>query len=72
MKSSANSSTLTFSALGPMNCPQPQFIGPPLPAVNNLCIAIFYEGRDVFERSPAGDMPFIAIAEHSIQETGSA
>src|ERR1700733_14771995 len=51
---------------------QPQFIGPPFPVVNNLCVAvIFYEGRDVFARAPAGDMPLVAVAEHPIQETGS-
>jgi hypothetical protein len=41
--------------------------------VNNLRVAvIFDEGRYVFDRSPAGDMPFVAVAEHPIQETGRA
>src|SRR5579859_989399 len=52
---------------------QPEFIGPSFPMVNNLGVAvIFDEGRYVFDRSPAGDMPFVAFAEHPIQETGSA
>jgi hypothetical protein len=41
--------------------------------MNNLCIAVFfYEGRDVFDRSPTGDMPFVAVAKDAVQETGSA
>src|ERR1700692_2361402 len=52
---------------------QPQFIGPPFPMVNNLRIAvIFDEGRYVFDRSPAGDVSFVAVAKDTVQETGSA
>jgi hypothetical protein len=41
--------------------------------VNNLGVAIIFdEGRYVFDRSPAGDVSFVAVSKHPVQETGSA
>jgi hypothetical protein len=41
--------------------------------VNNLCVAvIFDERRYVFDRSPAGDVSLVTVAEDTIQETGGA
>src|ERR1700679_3015193 len=57
----------------PIGIDQSQFIGPPLPVVNDLCITLLFdEGRYVFDRSPAGDMPLVAFTKDTVQEAGGA
>src|SRR5258708_10801878 len=57
----------------PIGIDQSQFIGPPLPVVNDLRITVLFdEGRYVFDRSPAGDMPLVAFAKDTVQEASGA
>src|SRR5581483_5733794 len=56
----------------PIRIDQPQLVGPALAMVHDLGVAfLFDEGRDVFHRSPAGNMPVASFSEDAIQQAGS-
>src|SRR5579883_2327234 len=57
----------------PVGVYQAKLVGPALTMVDDLGVTfLFDEGRDVFDRSPAGDMPVASLAENAIEEAGRA
>ena len=65
-------------SLHKLECPaigvdQAEFVGPSFSMMNDLRLSIrFHKCRYVFDRSPAGDVPVVTLAEDPVQETRSA
>ena len=53
----------------PIGVDQVQLIGPPLSMVNDLGVSVlFHERRHMLDRTPAGYVPVVSLAEDAVQQ----